>query len=137
MTTFYDDETRLLLSCLARDILRKYQGNARKEFYARWLKNHGQNSLDNLRYLVSLEYQNFCGWCALHGYIAAYPMFNDYTLCNPVRVLTPDMVIAPAPPVSRPPWWSELPNLAPHFTGKVPLGSSDPLAHVPQRFYER
>lgn len=117
MKTIYDDHTRLLLSALARDILRKYQGKARREFYALWLKNHGQNSLDNLRYLVSLEYQNFCGWCALHGYIAVYPMFNDYMLCNPIRVLTADMVIAPPPPVSRPTWWSELPNLAPTSTG--------------------
>ncbi len=120
MTTNYDDPTRLLLSALARDILRKYHGKARVEFYALWLKRHDQNSLDNLRYLVSLEYQNFCGWCALHGYIAAYPMFNDYMLCNPIRVLTPDIVIAPAPPVSRPPWWSELPNLAPRNAGVQP-----------------
>ena len=105
-------DSSLLLPCLARQILTDYPGETKQKFYALWLKKHDQASLDNLRRLVSLEYRNFCGWCALHGYVPAFPMFKTYSECNPVRVLTEDTIIS-GEPAPRPPWWSEIPNARP------------------------
>lgn len=115
MTT--SNDYSLLLPCLARQILTDYPGQLKQKFYALWLKHHTQESLDNLKHLVSLEMCNFRGWAALQGLPASHSIFSRYAVENPVRILTDDNVIeAPTPPPVEP-WWSELPNLAPRNAG--------------------
>lgn len=117
---YTQQDSSLLLPCLARQILADYPGQTKQQFYDRWLKHHGQSSLDHLKSLVSLEMRNFRGWAALQGLPASHSIFARYAAENPVRILTDDNVIeAPTPPAVEP-WWSELPNLAPRNAGVQP-----------------
>lgn len=104
----------LLLTCLARQIIRVYPGERRQDFYDRWSEKHKHdNSLEIIQGLVSLEFSNFRGWCCLQGLSVSYSVYPQYLAENPPRVLSSRDIYPELPQASVDPWWSDLPWLAP------------------------
>ena len=124
---------------LARYVLTRYPGKfGRQSFYHRYYKFHGQIALDTLISDINREYTSFLGWCALSSRVSSHVALLNYleesqalilahSHANylpgnqPAPIIQGDIFTSPSNDTRAfyddvpacPPWWSELPHLAP------------------------
>lgn len=104
-----------MLRCEALSVLKRYPNKLQRlSHYKLVAQRRGNEQAQALASAAKVEYQNFLRWCSQSDVMPSHHALEGYTLdLAPVSSPTLHQQLETVALSFTPPWWSELPHLAP------------------------